>query len=136
MNGIGVVAACATFFGIWLGHVTVRQVEYIAPDIRIPTILAIIIGLTLEVAALASGDAALSGAFGILGITVLFDAIEFTRQYRRVQKGHAPANPNNPRHVKLLAEGQATTIDRLDRDPVGRSVSADEALNLLNEDYA
>ena len=136
MNGIGVVAACATFFGIWLGHVTVRKVEYIAPDIRIPTILAIIIGLTLEAAALASGDAALSGTFGILSMTVLFDAIEFTRQYRRVKNGHAPANPNNPRHAMLLAEGQATTIDRPDRDPVGRSVGADEALNLLNEDYA
>lgn len=136
MNGIGVVAACATFFGVWLGHVTVRKVEYIAPDIRIPTIIAIIIGLTLEAAALAIGEAALSGAFGILGMTVLFDAIEFTRQYRRVKKGHAPANPNNPRHAKLLAEGKATTIDRLDRDPVGRSVGADEALNLLNEDHA
>ena len=32
LNWIGVVAALATFFGVWIGHVTVRKVEYRAPD--------------------------------------------------------------------------------------------------------
>jgi hypothetical protein len=27
LNAIGVVAALATFFGVWIGHVTVRKVE-------------------------------------------------------------------------------------------------------------
>lgn len=133
MNGNGVVAALATFFGVWLGHVTVRKVEYIAPDIRVPMIIALVIGLILEIAALSSDSLYISGACGIMGMTVLFDALEFRRQYRRVKKGHAPANPNNPRHAKALAEGQATTVDWLKREPVGHAVNAQEALKLLGK---
>jgi hypothetical protein len=70
--------------------------------------------------ALSSGSLYISGACGILGMTALFDALEFRRQFKRVKKGHAPANPNNPRHAPLLAEGQATTVDLLKREPVGR----------------
>ncbi len=56
--------------------------------------------------------------FGLaLGITALFDALEFRRQFRRVKQGHAPANPNNPRHAPWLAEGKATTADLLKREP-------------------
>jgi hypothetical protein len=120
LNGIGVVAALATFFGVWIGHVTVRKVEYRAPDLRVPMFIAVVSGLTLEVVALSSTNLDVSGACGILGITVLFDALEFRRQFKRVKKGHAPANPNNPRHAPLLAEGQATTIDWLKREPVGQ----------------
>ena len=29
-NWIGVAAALATFFGVWIGHVTVRKVEYLS----------------------------------------------------------------------------------------------------------
>ena len=116
-NWIGVVAALATFFGVWIGHVTVRKVEYRAPDLRGPMLLAILIGGALELAALSSSSLYVSGACGILGMTVLFDALEFRRQFKRVKKGHAPANPNNPRHVPLLAEGQATTGDLLKREP-------------------
>jgi hypothetical protein len=71
--------------------------------------------------------------FGILGITLLFDALEFTPQQNRVKKGHAPANPNNPRHIKILAGyASATTIDLLKRDPIGRAASADEAAQLIS----
>ncbi|HET7378216.1 MAG TPA: DUF4491 family protein [Anaerolineae bacterium] len=121
LNWTGFTAACATFFAVWLGHVTVRKVEYRAPDIRQPMIIAALIGLALEVAALSSNNLYLSGACGIVGMTALFDALEFRRQSRRVLKGHAPANPNNPRHAKFLAEGHATTIDLLKREPVGHS---------------
>jgi hypothetical protein len=72
----------------------------------------------LEVVALSSTSLYISGACGILGMTALFDALEFRRQFKRVKKGHAPANPDNPRHMPLLAEGQATTIDPLKREPV------------------
>jgi hypothetical protein len=63
---------------------------------------------------------------GIVGITVLFDALEFRRQFKRVKKGHAPANPHNPRHAPLLASGQATAIEWLDREPAGRCVGQPE----------
>ncbi len=121
LNWIGVVAALATFFGVWIGHVTVRKVEYRAADLRVPMFIAIIIGLALEVVALSSTSLYLSGACGILGMTALFDALEFRRQFKRVKKGHAPANPNNPRHAPLLAEGQATTVDALKREPIGQA---------------
>ena len=123
LNPIGLVAAAATFFAVWLGHVTVRKVEYHATDIRPPMIIAALIGLALEGAALSSNNLYLSGACGIVGMTALFDALEFKRQSRRVLKGHAPANPNNPRHAKLLAEGTATTIDWLKREPVGHVIN-------------
>ena len=120
LNAIGLVAALATFVGVWIGHVTVRKVEYRAPDLRVPTLIALIIGLALEVVALASTSLYVSGACGILGMTALFDALEFRRQFKRVKRGHAPANPNNPRHAPLLAEGRATTSDLLKREPVGQ----------------
>lgn len=122
LNPIGLVAAAATFFAVWLGHITVRKIEFIASDIRVPMIVAALIGLTLEVIALSSDNLYLSGACGIVGVTALFDAFEFKRQSRRVLKGHAPANPNNPRHAKFLAEGHATTIDLLKREPAGHSI--------------
>ncbi len=120
LNGIGVVAALATFLGIWIGHVTVRKVEYYAPDLRIPVLMAVMIGLALEVVALASDSLYVSGACGILGMTALFDAVEFRRQFNRVKQGHAPANPGNTRHRVFLAEGTATTEDLLKREPIGQ----------------
>jgi hypothetical protein len=121
LNWIGVAAALATFFGVWIGHVLVRRVEYRAPDLRVPLLGAIIIGLALEVAALSSSSLYVSGVCGILGMTALFDALEFRRQFKRVKKGHAPANPNNPRHAAVLAEGVATTSDALKREPTGQA---------------
>ncbi len=126
LNGIGLVAALATFFGVWIGHVTVRKVEYHAPNLRGPMLSALIIGVTLEVVALSSDSLYVSGACGILGMTALFDALEFRRQFKRVKKGHAQANPSNPRHAPLLANGQATTIDLLKREPTGQVITYKE----------
>ena len=126
LNWIGFVAAWATFFGVWIGHVTVRKVEHCAPDLRGPMLVALIIGLALEVVALSSASLYVSGACGILGMTALFEAVEFRRQFKRVKKGHAPANPNNPRHAPLLTEGPATTIDLLKREPMGQVIAYQE----------
>src|SRR5512135_662090 len=98
INPIGIAAALATFFGVWLGHVAVRKIEFISPTIWLPTTIFAALGLIVEFLSLSTVNRPLSTAFGILGITLLFDALEFTRQQRRVKKGHAPANPNNPRH--------------------------------------
>ncbi len=121
LNEIGGVAALATFFGVWIGHVTVRKVEYRAPDLRVPMFSAAIAGLALEVVALSSSSLYVSGMCGILGMTAWFDALEFRRQFKRIKKGHAPANPHNPRHAPLLAEGTATTVDLLKREPTGQA---------------
>lgn len=132
LSWIGLVAAAATFFGIWFGHVGVRKIDSVSPTIWLPTTIAVIAGLGLEAGALLSKSLYVSGALGILGVTVLWDALEFTRQHNRVKHGHAPANPNNPRHARLLAESKsATTVNWLDRGPVGRQVSPEIAIQLI-----
>lgn len=131
---IGVVAAATTFLGIWFGHVAVRKIEFVAPNIWLPALIAVLAGLTLEILALASQDNHLSVFLGIFGVTLLWDGFEFWRQQKRVEKGHAPANPNNPRHVHILKESRsATTLDLLNRDPLGRPVDAEEAIQLMAE---
>lgn len=132
LNWIGLVSALATFLGVWFGHVTVRKVEYFSPTVWLPSLVALLLGLSLEMGALLSSNLYLSAALGILGITILWDSLEFWRQHQRVAKGHAPANPHNPRHRRLLAEnGPATTIDWLDRDPLGRQLSPEERVEML-----
>jgi hypothetical protein len=127
LNGIGLIAAIAAFLGVWIGHVSVRKIEYLSPTIWLPSIIALSLGVLLELGALLSQNTPLSAALGIFGITVLWDALEFWRQHKRVQKGHAPANPNNPRHARLLQSSKmSTTIDWLDRNPVGRQLSMGE----------
>ncbi len=124
MNFIGVVAALAAFFSIWFGHVAVRKIEFVSRTIWIPTTIFAALGVLTECLSLSTINRPLSTAFGILGITLLFDALEFTRQQNRIKKGHAPANPNNPRHTKILAEhSSATTIDLLKREPTGSLVT-------------
>lgn len=126
LTGIGLVAAVATFLSVWLGHVGVRKIEYHAPKLWPPMLIAVLLGSALELGALLSDNLYVSAVLGIVGITVLFDALEFRRQFKRVKKGHAPANPYNPRHAPLLAAGQATTIEWLDREPTGYFVGQQE----------
>jgi hypothetical protein len=121
MNFIGMVAALTAFFSIWFGHVAVRKIEFISPTIWLPTTIFATLGLIVEFLSLLTVNRPLSTAFGILGITLLFDALEFTRQQNRIKKGHAPANPNNPRHALILADPnfRATALDLLKREPTG-----------------
>jgi hypothetical protein len=134
LNLIGVIAALSTFFGVWLGHVAVRKIESISPTIWLPTLIFAVIGLILEWLSLSTFNVPLSTATGILGFTFLWDAFEFTRQQNRIKKGHATANPANPRHVRLLRQCKsATTLDLLKRDPIGKPVSQQEAIRLVTE---
>jgi len=127
LNWIGVIAASATFLGVWIGHISVRKIEYLSPTIWVPSCAALLIGLFLEFGALLSKNHHLSAALGIFGITVLWDALEFWRQQNRVQKGHAPANPNNPRHARILHSSTlSTNFDWLDRNPIGRRLTVEE----------
>jgi len=104
MNWIGLVAALTAFFSIWAGHIAVRKIEFVSPTIWMPTLIFVSLGLFTEYYSLIAIHLPAQTAFGILGITLLWDALEFTRQQKRIIKGHAPANPNNPRHAKILAE--------------------------------
>jgi hypothetical protein len=133
INGLGLIAALTAFLSIWLGHVSVRKVEAHTVHLWKPTLIAIALGLAFEIASLLVASRALSLVFGILGVTLLWDAFEIQRQAQRVRKGHAPANPANPRHASMLAEPDAHAIpfDLLNRDPVGRKVDADEAFELI-----
>ena len=132
INITGLIAAVSTFLGVWFGHVAVRKIESVSRTIWLPTLIFALVGLTLEGISLSTFHVPLSTASGILGFTFLWDALEFTRQQNRVKKGHAPANPANPRHARLLKEHpSATTLDLLKRDPVGRTVSQSEAVRLV-----
>ena len=119
MNWTGLVAALSAFLGIWVGHVGVRKVEARAARLWPPAILAITLGVGLEAWSLSTQPQTLSTALGILGITVLWDALELFRQEKRIKSGHAPANAGNPRHARILAEyPAATTVDLLKRKEI------------------
>jgi hypothetical protein len=131
-NFTGIVAAFSAFLGIWLGHVSVRVIERKAKTLWPPIIIAIILGLALEIYSLSTVNRLLSTTAGILGITILWDALEFVRQEKRIKKGHAPANPANPRHARILAEHpNATPLDLLNRNPVGQKVNPEDAVQLV-----
>lgn len=121
------------FVSIWLGHVAVRKIEFVSQTIWLPTIVLIALGVGAEYLSTATRNTHYATLLGILGITLLWDAFEIYRQQNRIKRGHAPANPNNPRHAKILAEyPTATTLNLLKRDPVGRSVSPEEAPKLIS----
>ena len=132
INWIGLAAALSTFFGVWIGHVSVRKIEREVEKIWIPTTLAIIFGLGLLLASFLTSNLILSTICGILAVTLFWDALEFgIRQPNRIKHGHAPANPNNPRHAKILTSyPDATTIDWLDRDPRGTPYTKEELASL------
>jgi hypothetical protein len=132
MNPLGLIAAITTFLAIWIGHVAVRKIEFASPTIWKPAMVFAISGIFLESLSLSVLNRPLSMVFGITGITLLWDAFELIRQQRRVIIGHVPANPNNARHRKIMAEhSSATTVDLLKRDPTGRLVSREEAARVM-----
>jgi xanthosine utilization system XapX-like protein len=131
INLTGLTAGLAAFLGIWIGHVSVREIERRSASIKLPAAAFLLAALLLETGALLAPQPPISAALGILGITAGWDALEFYRQQRRVQRGHAPANPSNRRHARILTEyPAATTVNLLDRQPLGRPVTAQEALSL------
>jgi uncharacterized membrane protein YfcA len=134
INLTGLAAALATFLGIWWGHVAVRVLEARLADIRSAMIIAVLLGMGMWTGALLTDWMPLSAALGIFGVTLLWDGCEFYRQEKRVKIGHAPANPANPRHARILAAyPSATTLDLLGRDPVGRTVDSEKAARLVAE---
>jgi hypothetical protein len=131
-NWLGPASAAATFFGVWIGHVSVRKIEREVERIWIPTSLALLLGIGLLIASFLTSSLILSTICGILAVTLLWDALELAvRQPNRIKHGHAPANPHNPRHAKiLLTHPDTTTIDWLDRAPRGFPYSKEELASL------
>ncbi len=120
MNLAGLIAALTAFLSIWFGHVAVRKIEAVSPMLWVPSAVFTLAGISLEYFSLLAFNFLLSTPLGILGITLLFDAFELTRQQNRIIKGHAPANPNNPRHARLMRQyPSATALDPLKREPLG-----------------
>ena len=128
INLLGLIAAFTAFFSIWFGHVAVRKIESISRTIWIPSTIFSILGVSCEWLSVKAPSLQIATVFGILGITLLFDSFELTRQQRRIIRGHAPANPDNPRHAKILREyPSATKLDLLKRDPTSFLVSVSDS---------
>ena len=135
LNFSGLAAALTAFLGIWLGHVMVRWIEFRALSLRPPMVVFCLLGAGCLTVSLAGADFVASAVPGILGITFLWDALECARQEKRVRRGHAPANPNNPRHARILAScPTATTIHWLERDPLGRSYTEAERQAIMERE--
>ncbi len=132
INLIGPAAALATFLGVWLGHVSVRKLERETIHLWKPTLLMIVLGIGMEIASFLTSNLTLSAMCGIFAVTFLWDAFEVSvRQPKRVKQGHAPANPNNPRHAKILAEyPEASTVDWLHREPRDSMYTTDEIASI------
>jgi uncharacterized protein DUF4491 len=123
VNIIGPVAALSAFIAVWFGHVAVRKIEFLSPSLWFPAIVFCSLGIVAELLSLTARALSISTALGIAGITLLWDSLELVRQERRVHKGHARANPRNPRHAAFLTESgsRATTVDLLKREREDRA---------------
>jgi putative Mn2+ efflux pump MntP len=132
INFLGLITALTSFLGIWLGHVFVRKIESISCTLRKPILVTFLLGLFCEFLSLKMETQWLSTIFGILGITLLWDALEFKRQEKRVIEGRSPANPSNPRHIEFLLDyPNSTVVNLINREPVGRPVKPDEAIHMV-----
>ena len=133
INTLGITAAATAFIAIWFGHIAVRRIEFHAAKLWPFVLMFSLLGTALYLVTVYAANSHLQVMFGIVGTTFLWDGYELVRQQGRVAIGHAPANPANPRHKVLLAQpnSAATLYDLLDREPVGRMVSPDEAIALV-----
>lgn len=111
MNFTGMISALVVFLGIWSGHVAVRKIEFFVNRLWLPAAFLFLSSLSLIYSSLSSASRQWSAALGILGTIVLWDVIELFRQQKRVQIGHAPANPSNPRHQWILAHYPSSTTE-------------------------
>jgi hypothetical protein len=59
----------------------------------------LVLGLAVLGLSLLVTSSLASATLGIVGMTTLWDAVEFIRQEERIRHGRAPANPDRP--VKL-----------------------------------
>ncbi|MCS6908375.1 MAG: DUF4491 family protein [Anaerolineales bacterium] len=115
LNLVGPLAAIAAFLGIALGHITVRWLEFRIAHLWVPVLFFLALGIGAEVLSVSMRNVYAKVGCGVSGVLFVWDAVELIRQQRRVRRGHAPANPENPRHRRFLEEpgSRATTRDYL-----------------------
>jgi hypothetical protein len=97
----GPILALVTFLTIWWGHVLVRVVHYYFGTQPAPAIF--VAGLLVLLGTTQTRNDLLSASFGIVGLTLVWDAFELHRQEARVRQGHAPLNPKVHRHLAGVA---------------------------------
>lgn len=134
VNTLGMVCAITTFLNIWIGHVSVRIIERQVVRLWLPMTGFALGGFLLLVGSLfVAGN--IQAVMGISGFMLLWDSFELFRQQKRIRIGHAPANPSNPRHQKILERfSAATSADLLDRPISGRPYTQTEIEQLLKEE--
>ena len=121
---IGLWMAAVAFVSIWWGHVGVRWLERVSPNIWPPIVVLGLSAMAMNIAALLSNSLWISSACSVVGFSLFWDAIEVYRQQWRIIHGHAPANPDNPRHAAYLAANMGHRDDPLKREPTGQPVDA------------
>src|SRR5438876_3724710 len=100
----GPVLAVVTFLTIWWGHVLVRITHYYYGTKPAPVFF--LGGLLVLLWTTQTSSDLLSAAFGIVGLTLVWDAFELHRQERRVRQGHAPLNPRVHKTAAGLASAE------------------------------
>jgi Domain of unknown function (DUF4491) len=110
VNLLGPVAAVTAFISVWGGHVSVRKIEARTVKLWKPMLAYFLLGTTLLTASLFASNRPVSMVSAMVGITLLWDVLELRRQEKRIWKGHATANPNNPRHQAILAKQRSTAM--------------------------
>jgi len=136
INTFGVVCAAATFLNIWIGHVSVRAIERRTERLWQPMAVFALAGV-FSLASSLNASGYNQAVLGITGFMLMWDSFELYRQQKRIRIGHAPANPANPRHQRILAEFPgANTVDLLDRPILGRQYTAEEIKTILKEESA
>lgn len=106
----GPILAAVTFLTVWWGHVLVRVAHYYMGTKPAPAIF--LAGLLSLLGTTQTSNDLVSAGFGIVGLTLVWDAFELHRQEKRVRQGHAPLNPRVHREaagllaVALSAEDQ------------------------------
>jgi len=109
----GLLLGLTVIAGIWTGHILVRRIEFSTVHLKIPIVAFFSTGILLAILSLFSKSNLLSGVLGILGIIFFWNGIETHHQENRVKKGHAPANPQNPRHRQILVDYPSATIENI-----------------------
>ena len=96
--------AVVTFLTIWWGHVLVRITHYYFGTKPAPVFF--VAGLLILLGTTQTSNDLVSAAFGIVGVTCVWDAFELHRQEMRVRQGHAPLNPRVHKVAAGLAASQ------------------------------
>ena len=88
LQWVGIILAGVTFGTIGFGHVLVRRLH--ARFGTRPALPLFFLGVLVLLVSVMFRDNLLSGAFGILSITLLWDGVEIYRQEKRMQREMNP----------------------------------------------